>query len=51
METVLERFLRYVKVDTESAENGEFPSTHTQFDLARLLYNELIDIGASSVRF
>jgi tripeptide aminopeptidase len=50
MDTVTERFLRYVKIDTESAENDSFPTTEKQFDLARLLYNELNEMGASHVR-
>ena len=49
MDTVLERFLRYVKIDTESEENDRFPSTEKQFDLARLLYKELIELGAKNV--
>ena len=42
---LLERFLRYVKVWTESdgaaADKGAFPSTQRQFDLARMLEGEL----------
>ncbi len=49
MEDVISRFLRYVKIDTQSAENGKHPSTDKQFDLARLLAQELKDIGASEV--
>ncbi len=49
MEDVLDRFLRYVKIDTQSAENGQHPSTAKQFDLARLLARELRDMGASGV--
>ena len=49
MEDVLSRFLRYVKIDTQSEENGRHPSTEKQFDLARLLARELRDMGASEV--
>ncbi len=49
MEDVLDRFLRYVKIDTQSEENGEHPSTGKQFDLARLLAEELRAMGASEV--
>ena len=51
METVTERFLRYVKIDTQSLEDKEtVPSTEKQFDLARLLEKELKEIGAKDVR-
>ena len=49
MEDVLDRFLRYVKIDTQSEDNGIHPSTKKQFDLARLLEKELRDMGASEV--
>lgn len=49
MEDVLSRFLRYVKIDTQSEENGRHPSTEKQFDLARLLAQELKAMGASDV--
>ncbi|MBN1220735.1 MAG: peptidase T [Anaerolineae bacterium] len=45
-----DRFLRYVQIDTQSKENSdETPSTAKQFDLLRLLVNELIDLGAKDV--
>lgn len=48
MSDVLERFLRYVKIDTQSDEDsGLNPSTAKQHDLARILYEELKDMGAS----
>ena len=48
MSDVLERFLRYVKIDTQSDEDsGLSPSTAKQHDLARILYEELKDMGAS----
>lgn len=50
-ETALDRFLRYVKIDTQSAEDQEtVPSTKKQFDLANLLAQELKAIGAQNVR-
>lgn len=43
--TVLERFLRYVTVDTQSDPESEtFPSTDKQKDLARILVKELLDL-------
>ncbi|MDR1989921.1 MAG: peptidase T [Acidobacteriaceae bacterium] len=48
--SVLERFLRYVAIDTQSTEGSEtYPSTATQFDLLRLLARELRDIGLADV--
>ncbi len=50
-ETALERFLRYAKIDTQSAEDqSTVPSTKKQFDLARLLEKELKELGAENVR-
>ena len=44
--TVTERFLRYVKIDTQSdPENPAFPSSEKQKDLSKLLVAELLDIG------
>jgi tripeptide aminopeptidase len=43
---VLERFLRYVQIDTQSNEESEsYPSTAKQFDLLRPLVEELKAIG------
>jgi tripeptide aminopeptidase len=43
---VLERFLRYVRVDTQAAYRvPERPSTQKQLDLSRLLVDELREIG------
>ena len=39
--SVLERFLRYVKIDTQSGESDQVPSTEKQWNLARLLAEEL----------
>jgi len=50
-ESAMDRFLRYVKVDTQSAEDqSTVPSTKKQFDLARLLEKELNALGAKDVR-
>ncbi len=50
-ETALSRFLRYAKIDTQSAEDMPAPpSTKKQFDLARLLEKELKDLGVRNVR-
>jgi tripeptide aminopeptidase len=44
--TVTERFLRYVKIDTQSSHaSTSYPSTEKQKDLGRLLVNELHEIG------
>jgi len=49
-EKVLERFLRYIKIDTQSDENCEnTPSTKKQFNLANMLKKELEDLGLSDV--
>jgi tripeptide aminopeptidase len=43
---VLERFLRYVKIDTQGAYRaGRRPSTEKQLELSRLLVDELREIG------
>jgi tripeptide aminopeptidase len=50
MSTVVERFIRYVKIDTESARGSDtFPSTLKQIDLAKLLRDELIEMGLVNV--
>src|SRR6478735_1285033 len=50
-ESTLDRFLRYVKIDTQSAEDQDtVPSTKKQFDLANLLAKELKDLGVQNVR-
>ena len=51
---LLERFLRYVKVWTESdgaaADRGVFPSTQRQFDLAKILESELVAMGLEQIQ-
>ena len=50
MESVLDRFLRYVKVDTQSDENSDtYPSTAKQLDLSRMLADECRCIGLADV--
>lgn len=47
--TSKERFLRYVQIDTQSDPNAIcFPSTEKQKNLARLLVEELQDLGVSN---
>ncbi len=46
--TVTERFLNYVKIDTQSdPESPTCPSTEKQKDLGRLLVKELLEMGVS----
>ena len=48
---VLDRFLRYARIDTQSAYGVDAsPSTEKQLDLCRLLRDELEAIGAEDVR-
>jgi tripeptide aminopeptidase len=50
LETVLDKFLRYVVIDTQSKEDSEsYPSTAKQFDLLNLLVKELKDLGIPKV--
>ena len=51
-ETALQRFLRYVKIDTQSMEDSEsYPSTAKQLDLLKLLVQELRELGAADGAF
>ena len=46
--TALERFLNYVKIDTQSdPDSPSCPSTEKQKDLGRVLVQELLDLGLS----
>ena len=46
MDRLIERFIRYVKIDTQSDhESQTFPSTEKQKDLSRLLVKELTEMG------
>jgi tripeptide aminopeptidase len=46
MDTLLERFCRYVQIDTQASESSTtYPSSPGQLDLGRLLAQELRDLG------
>lgn len=50
MEHIVNRFINYVKIDTESdPKNPAFPSTEKQWNLANYLVKELKEIGLSDV--
>ena len=50
-ESAMDRFLRYVKIDTQSQEDQPTtPSTRKQLNLANLLAKELTALGAQNVR-
>ncbi len=51
MQQIIDRFFRYIKIDTQSDPNNEeaFPSTEKQWDLANLLVEELKGIGMQDV--
>lgn len=52
MSKVVERFLNYVKIDTQSDEGSNtFPTTEKQHDLARILVKELEEIGAQEITY
>ena len=47
---IVERFKRYIAIDTKSdEESATTPSTQKQFDLARLLEKELIEMGLQDI--
>ena len=50
---VAEKFIEYVKIDTQSKEelSDKVPSTEKQRNLAKLLCQELQEMGASDVRY
>lgn len=51
MERVIERFLHYVKFDTQSLDGAEsVPSTEKQFMLAEALVKEMKEMGIENVR-
>jgi tripeptide aminopeptidase len=44
--TLLERFLRYVRIDTEAVEHSEtYPSSLGQLELGKMLTRELLELG------
>ncbi|MCJ7696249.1 MAG: peptidase T [Anaerolineaceae bacterium] len=50
MSAVIDRFIKYIKIDTESSRDSDtFPSTKKQLDLARLLRDELIEMKLQDV--
>lgn len=50
MESALDKFIRYAKIDTQSDENATtYPSTQKQFDLLNLLVKELKELGMQDV--
>lgn len=49
-EALIERFMRYVQIDTQSdPESDSFPTTEKQKDLGKLLFEELKQMGLSDV--
>jgi len=49
-ENIINRFVSYVTIDTESDPNNPaFPSTEKQWNLAKFLVKELTDIGMSDI--
>ncbi|MDT0551900.1 peptidase T [Urechidicola vernalis] len=50
MQHIIDRFISYVTIDTQSDPNNPaFPSTEKQWDLAHLLVDELKQIGLSDI--
>ncbi len=50
MQNIIDRFLKYVEIDTQSDPNNpDFPSTKKQWNLANLLVEELKGIGMQDV--
>lgn len=50
MDATLDRFLRYIKINTQSDPSANIcPSTNGQLSLARLLFDELIELGLEEV--
>ncbi|MCF7933085.1 MAG: peptidase T [Acholeplasmataceae bacterium] len=50
MNTLIERFLNYVRIDTQSDHNSTtFPSTEKQKDLSSLLVKELKEMGLDAI--
>ncbi len=50
MQQTIDRFIKYVKIDTQSDPNSEtFPSTKKQWNLANLLVDELKEMGMQEV--
>ncbi len=50
MQKITERFIKYISIDTQSdEENEDFPSTAKQWDLAKVLVEDLNAIGMQDV--
>jgi tripeptide aminopeptidase len=50
MQKIIDRFVKYITIDTQSDPNNpDFPSTEKQWDLAKLLVEELKEIGMEEV--
>lgn len=50
MQNIVDRFVKYIKIDTQSdAKSPEFPSTEKQWDLAKVLVEDLKEIGMQDV--
>jgi tripeptide aminopeptidase len=50
MQKIIDRFVRYITIDTQSNPNTRaFPSTEKQWDLAHLLVDELKEIGLDNI--
>src|SRR5262245_23487849 len=51
MDTLLDRFLRYVRLDTQADEASKnYPSTPGQLVLGKMLMNELREMGLADAR-
>lgn len=52
METMLNRFIRYTSINTRSDENsGQIPSTESQIKFAKMLVQELTEIGLTEINY
>ncbi len=52
MEKVIDNFLKYVQIDTESEEGSmTFPSTQKQHELAKVLAGQLQEMGAEEITY
>jgi len=50
-EKILEKFLKYIKIDTQSDDSSETcPSTSKQFDLLKILHSELTELGLTDIK-
>ncbi len=50
MQHIIDRFIKYIKIDTQSdPENPAFPSTEKQWDLAKILVEDLKSIGMQDI--